>query len=133
MSEKHGNHRQQNKQRHNQTGGRPPRYQNTGKKQNYNGNKQYANTQYANTQYANKQYVNKQYGNKQYGNKQYGNNTHYKNLISEQQQLQNSPQIKQQPQYMPLPVHHQPRPTWSGVYPGYNGQFMPLMSLPTTI
>ena len=118
MSGKHGNHRQQNKQRHNQTGGRPPRYQNTGKKQNYNGNKQYANTQYA---------------NKQYVNKQYGNNTHYKNLISEQQQLQNSPQIKQQPQYMPLPVHHQPRPTWSGVYPGYNRQFMPLMSLPTTI
>ena len=118
MSGKHGNHRQQNKQRHNQTGGRPPRYQNTGKKQHYNGNKQYVNTQYA---------------NKQYVNKQYGSNTHYKNTISEQQQLQNSPQIKQQPQYMPLPVHHQTRPTWSGVYPGYNGQFMPLMSLPTTI
>ena len=55
--------------------------------------------------------INTQYANKQYVNKQYGNNTHYNNLISEQQQLQNSPQIKQQPQYMPLSVHHEPRPT----------------------
>ena len=35
-------------------------------------------------------------------------------------------------QYMAVPSRL-PTTAWSGIYPGYNGQFMPLMSLPNTI
>ena len=35
-------------------------------------------------------------------------------------------------QYMAVPGRL-PTTAWSGIYPGYNGQFMPLMSLPNTI
>ena len=35
-------------------------------------------------------------------------------------------------QYMAVPGRL-PTTTWSGIYPGYNSQFMPLMSLPNTI
>ena len=53
--------------------------------------------------------------------------------INEQNEMHNVPLLRQQSNYMPLPVHHRPPHTWSSVYPGYNGQFMPLMSLPTTL
>ena len=53
--------------------------------------------------------------------------------INEQHEMHNVQLLRQQSNYMPLPVHHRPPHTWSSVYPGYNGQFMPLMSLPTTL
>ena len=31
------------------------------------------------------------------------------------------------------PVQHPVAPSWSGIYPAYNGQFMPLMSLPSNL
>ena len=53
--------------------------------------------------------------------------------INEQHEMHNVQLLRQQSNYMPLPVHHRLPHTWSSVYPGYNGQFMPLMSLPTTL
>ena len=75
---------------------------------------------------------NKQYNNKQNNNKQYNKKQNIR-PVNEQHEMHNVPLLRQQPNYMPLPVHHRPPHTWSSVYPGYNGQFMPLMSLPTTI
>ena len=69
----------------------------------------------------------------QNNNKQYNNNRQHIRPVNEQQELHNVPLLRQQSNYMPPPVYNRPPHTWSGVYPGYNGQFMPLMSLPTTI
>ena len=80
----------------------------------------------------NKQYNNKQYNNKQNNNKQYNNKQHIR-PVNEQLEMHNVPLFRQQSNYMPLPIHNRPTHTWSSVYPGYNGQFKPLMSLPTTI
>ena len=69
----------------------------------------------------------------QNNNKQYNNNRQHIRPVNEQQELHNVPLLRQQSNYMPPPVYNRPPHTWSGVYPCYNGQFMPLMSLPTTI
>ena len=64
---------------------------------------------------------------------QYSYNKQYDGPVNEQHALYKVPLLRQQSNYMPLSVHHRSPQTWSGADHLYNRQFMPLMSLPTTI